>query len=440
MSEQEHRNHREVTPEGDSSIIAELREVNERLLIAGLREQELVEQLRHQLAFTNAITQNIGEGLCALDRNSRITFVNPAAASLLGVPPGELGGHDFHDLVHRDGTGDCALRDALQASTAYRNDDDLFVRSDGTSYPVSYSASPIITDGQVDGMAVTFRDITERKRLEEVQAGLLAHEQIARTAAEAAVQVRTEVLNAVSHDLRQPLTVIKGMAQILTRQAFQLETPVQARLVGGLERIDNSAQKMMAIINELLDVAQLAAGQRLALEQLPTDLVTLLRRVMAEHDRLTSHHLVLEATEDSLVGFWDALRLERVFTNLLSNATKYSPGDRSVLLRLWRDAADPDWAVIEVHDDGIGIPAIDLPHIFDRFHRGSNVASRVSGIGLGLTGVKQIVEQHGGTICISSAEGAGTTVTVRLPGVNRISNAPNQSQPGHANGASPPHQ
>ena len=114
----------------------------------------------------------------------------------------------------------------------------------------------------------------------------------------------------------------------------------------------------------------------------------------------------------SLVGEWDARRLERVFGNLLSNAIKYSPDDTAVTLTIAPQGTD--WARVEVQDDGRGIPARDLPHIFDRFHRASNVG-RVRGTGLGLAGARQIVEQHGGSITITSTENVGTRVVVQLP-------------------------
>jgi PAS domain S-box-containing protein len=421
MTEPKRRDRANESANGDMTsapINAELRDVNERLLVAGLREQELADQLRRQLAFNNAITDILGEGICALDADCQVTFINPAAAHLLGRSEEELLGQDFHDAVHVHGPNSCQLHDDLRVGKASRYDD-VFVRQDGTSYPVAYSVAPIITDGQADGTVVAFRDITERTRLEEAQTRLIAQEQASRSEAESAVRIRSEVLVAVSHDLRQPLTVIKGTAQILSRQVANLDVPERARLLDRLEWIDRSATMMAGIIEELLDVAQLAAGQRLALEQRPTDLVALIRRIVVDHDRTTAHHLVLEAAEEPLIGDWDAERLQRVFANLLSNATKYSPDDRNVIVRLGRDRTAPDWAVVEIKDEGIGIPLEDLSHIFDRYYRGSNAAGKTTGTGLGLAGSKTIIELHGGTISLTSAEGTGTTVTVCLPSVEQ---------------------
>ena len=103
-----------------------------------------------------------------------------------------------------------------------------------------------------------------------------------------------------------------------------------------------------------------------------------------------------------------------MIANLLSNAIKYSPDGGEVTLAVRRDAAG-DRAVLEVRDRGLGIPAADLPRVFERFRRGSNVVGRIPGTGIGLAGARQVVEQHGGAIAVDSVEGAGTTVTIQLP-------------------------
>ena len=126
--------------------------------------------------------------------------------------------------------------------------------------------------------------------------------------------------------------------------------------------------------------------------------------------------MAVESSQPELVGLWDPVRIERVLTNLLGNAIKYSPGGGPVSVRLDLEGASPDGAVVvQVQDHGEGIPESDLPHIFERFRRGENVSGRIPGTGLGLAGARQIVELHGGTICAESRVGEGTTFTVRLP-------------------------
>jgi len=124
------------------------------------------------------------------------------------------------------------------------------------------------------------------------------------------------------------------------------------------------------------------------------------------------YRFVCETSVPSLTGVWDPWRLERVIDNLLSNAMKFTPSGGDVILRISRDG---DWAVLAVEDTGVGIPAADLPHLFERYWRGSNVTGRIAGSGLGLSGARGIIEQHGGTISVASAEGQGSTFTLRLP-------------------------
>jgi signal transduction histidine kinase len=126
--------------------------------------------------------------------------------------------------------------------------------------------------------------------------------------------------------------------------------------------------------------------------------------------------LHIRPASSPLIGNWDFERLERVFDNLATNALKYSAPDTAVIIEIRSEHTDtiPN-AVVNVIDSGVGIPEADLPYVFDRFRRGSNVAGSIPGTGIGLAGTRQIVELHGGTVSIESKAGIGTTVTVRLP-------------------------
>lgn len=145
----------------------------------------------------------------------------------------------------------------------------------------------------------------------------------------------------------------------------------------------------------------------------PVDLVALARDVAREHAITSGRHSIrVEAEAESTEGQWDRMRLERVLNNLLSNAAKYSPAGGEIVVRV---RTDGDEAVLEVSDSGIGIPPADLARIFVRSSRGSNVIGRISGTGIGLTLVRQIVEQHGGVVAVESELERGTTFRVRLP-------------------------
>lgn len=153
----------------DGDSWGQLRAINEQLLLAGLREQQLAEQLRHQLAFTDAITANLGEGLCVLDQEGRVSMANPVAAGLLGWTEAELRGRNLADVVQHWRDAARPLVEAIRAGLTNRNDDDLFARRDGTRLPVAYTVAPIVVDGRPSGMVVTFRDITSARRAAERQ-------------------------------------------------------------------------------------------------------------------------------------------------------------------------------------------------------------------------------------------------------------------------------
>jgi signal transduction histidine kinase len=236
-------------------------------------------------------------------------------------------------------------------------------------------------------------------------------------AAQEAIRTRDEFLASASHDLKNPLTTIKGTAQALRRRAEREGALDPARVAAALEGLDSAATKMAAQIDALLDVARLQMGRPLELARRPTDLVALARRSAAEYQQTTeSHRIGVEASETELVGAWDPTRLERVLGNLLDNAIKYSQKGGDITVHLAREGAGAGaWVVLTVRDRGMGIPAADVPRIFERFRRGANVVGRIGGAGIGLAGVRQIVEQHDGTIAVESQEGRGSTFTVRLP-------------------------
>jgi PAS domain S-box-containing protein len=231
-----------------------------------------------------------------------------------------------------------------------------------------------------------------------------------------AVHEREQLLAVVAHDLKNPLTAVMATAGLLERMGSSGRLD-QERLSPRLARISQAASAMMEQISELLDAARLRAGQPLELDRRPTDLVALAHRIAAQVQPTTDRHTIaINAAVPELVGEWDAPRLERVLGNLLGNAVKYSPDGGEMSLEVRREERDGQpWARVAVRDRGIGIPDAELPHVFERFHRASNVVGRFPGEGIGLAGAKQVVEQHGGSIEVESQEGRGSTFSLRLP-------------------------
>jgi PAS domain S-box-containing protein len=245
--------------------------------------------------------------------------------------------------------------------------------------------------GRITAAVTTFQDITAIKDFE---------------------RQKDEFLQTISHDLKNPLTSIKGNAQLLMRRARESVSS----MVPIIERIEGSTDQATALIDELLDITRLQMGRPLDLVRKPTLVNDLVRRtvdeyrVMSDRDRFR-----VVARQNVIVGSLDEHRVARVLSNLLSNAVKYSDPDSEIVVTTSVPDPDDDWLEISITDHGIGIPASDLHLLFERFRRGSNVEGQIRGSGLGLASSKQIVEQHGGTIIVETEEGRGSTFTVRLP-------------------------
>jgi signal transduction histidine kinase len=242
-------------------------------------------------------------------------------------------------------------------------------------------------------------------------------EMTARHTAEEAIRLRDGFLAAVAHDFKSPLSTILGTCQLVSKRSHDAEARNNTeRWSAAVARIETAARRLAAQVDQLLDVAHTEAGRPLGLRRVPEDLVALVRRVVAQHEGTSARHqLRVEANPERLIGSFDPVRLERVVDNLVTNAIKYSPLGGAVTLTVRCQAAgDGTWAVLSVCDEGLGIPAADLPCVFEPFRRASNVGP-IRGTGIGLASARQVVEEHGGRIVVTSREGTGTTVVVSLP-------------------------
>ncbi len=231
------------------------------------------------------------------------------------------------------------------------------------------------------------------------------------------LQTREDFLASASHDLKNPLTSIRGGAQLLRRHVERSDEVDRARLTRVLSQIEAITAQLASQIDEMLEMTRYRMGRPVDLEPRTTDLLELARRVADQHQQATEQHVIrVDGDHGSIVGRWDAPRLERVVGNLLNNAVKYSPEGGAIVVTVAREREDAaEWAVLTVRDQGIGIPKDDLPHIFDRFQRSRTVVGRIAGTGIGLAAAKQLVEQHGGSIAVDSAPGRGSSFTIRLP-------------------------
>jgi signal transduction histidine kinase/ActR/RegA family two-component response regulator len=250
----------------------------------------------------------------------------------------------------------------------------------------------------------------EKRHKDEVQ-GLLEREQAARASAEEANRLKDEFLAVVSHELRTPLNAILGWADMLQRGTLQATQRERA-----YRTICDSARRQAELIEDLLDVARITTG-KLRLEQHVVDLLDVIRdamQVVKPGADVKGIRVALDIDPSAVFVHGDAARLQQIASNLLSNAVKFTPAAGAVHVRLTRAGHS---AQLAIADTGQGISPTFLPWVFEPFRQADGSTTRVhSGLGLGLSIVKNLVEAHGGTVTADSGgEGRGATFTVRLP-------------------------
>lgn len=285
------------------------------------------------------------------------------------------------------------------------------VTKDGRLIDISLTISPIRDEsGRIVAASTIARDITEKRRLEEERNRLLEREQQARVAAEALNRAKDQFLATISHELRTPLTSILGWARLL--QSGQLDERVEQRAVSA---IVNGAVMQARLVEDLLDLSRIVTG-RLRLDMAPVDLRAVVDAALdAVRPAASAKDITLIATLADVGRMRGAAdRLQQVVWNLAMNAVKFTPrgGHVEVVLRRQGDSAE-----LVVTDDGEGISPDRLPHVFEEFWQEDSSTTRAhSGLGLGLTLVRRLVELHGGDVRAESAgKGKGATFTVALP-------------------------
>lgn len=335
------------------------------------------------------------DAIFAWDWNGGITYWNRGAERLYGYTAEEAAGRRSHELLNVEyQTSVAEFRERLERE-GMLEDELIHIHRDGRRLMVETRHVFVNDPGRPYVLEVN-RDITSRHEFE---------------------RERQTFVDTLAHDLRNPLGAAKAQAQLLMRRIERDTAIDQESVRRGLESVVGSVNRMNGLIGEMLDAGHLREGQPLELQIARVDLVALAAGITAGFDKLTPRHsLSLETSLRSLEGMWDRSRLERVLGNLLDNAVKYSPAGGTVVVSISSESTiDQVWALLSVSDQGLGIPADQVSHVFERFQRGRNVTGRITGAGIGLSGVKQIVEQHGGAITVESMEGKGSTFTIRLP-------------------------
>jgi PAS domain S-box-containing protein len=349
-----------------------------------------------------------GDLLAVIGRDGYFKRLAPTFSQAFGYGEAELRAQPLLTFIHpADRDASSAALDKLAQGEPTLGLENRFSCKDGSYRWLAWTAIPT-PEGLIYAVA---RDISERRQPDVEHARL--HDQ-----EEAAARAQTEgVLAAVYHDVQQPLTVILGQAQLMQRQLARGDKLSAEQVRTGLARIFAAATRMLGMTQDLLDASLQQSGRTPALVPTRTELVAFTRQAVGEYALVSDRHQFLfEAAMPTVEAIVDEARMHRVLANLLTNAVKYSPGGGMVRVTLnTTDGPDGSCAVVAVRDEGVGIPRDDLPHIFDRYHRGANAVGRFAGAGLGLASARELVELHGGSIAVESEEGKGSTFVVRLP-------------------------
>jgi len=358
-----------------------------------------LEQIR---ARNEAILTSIGDGLVVVDKGGKITYINRSFEEMLGWKTTEIIGKSMVQVVPREDLNGTKVlfkeRILTQVLSGEKFVADLtnpfyYIRKDKSRFPASSIVAPVILDRKIVGAVEVFRDITKEKEIDKA---------------------KTEFVSLASHQLRTPLSTVSWYSEMLLAGDAGEVTPDQKKY---LEEIYNGNQRMVELVNTLLDVSRIELGTFIV-ESKPTDIVKLVQSVIDEQKPQIDEKGIkfLPSFENNTPLMQaDPKLLRMVIQNLLANAVKYTPDSGRVGVSLFLDKGKGN-VQIKISDTGYGIPKNQQNKIFTKFFRADNVIGKdTEGTGLGLYIAKSIVEQAKGRLWFESEENKGTTFFVTLP-------------------------
>ncbi|MBX9704303.1 MAG: PAS domain-containing sensor histidine kinase, partial [Silvanigrellaceae bacterium] len=369
------------------------------------------EKMERSLSQLEAILENMSEGLAIFDTSRKLIRMNSVALAIHGYKDNNSVIADFNNLdklfILQDLEGNLIDQEELPISKALRGEkfsgyelkvsclstEKNFVASFGGALAKSKSGEVILA-------FITIRDITDQKHAEQVLKN--------------AVEARDTFMSVASHELKTPLTSLKLQAQMRNRRLEKQDPSLMniETFKKMFETDTRQVERLTRLVDDMLDISRLNTG-KLILDFETFDLCTLtlelLERFMPEFT-LAECEVSIEHNVESLVGRWDVYRIEQVISNLLTNAMRY--GAKKPIKIVLRKANN--FAIVDIIDQGIGISPDDQQRIFQQFERAVS-AHGVSGLGLGLYIVSQIVKAHGGFVDLKSELGEGSTFSLKLP-------------------------
>ncbi len=352
--------------------------------------------LRQVTQQSDLLVNSVGDGIYGVDDRGLITFVNPAAAQVLGYPAQDLIGRQAHQTFHSlrtdgtpDPTEDCYVTEAIRDAVVTNAEEDTYVRSDGRAVPVEVTATPLLEAGRPPlGAVVVFRDVTQRREVD---------------------RLKSEFVSMVSHELRTPLTAIRGSLGLVGGGALGPLTPQATRMV---DIALSSTDRLTRLINDILDIERMESGV-IPLELADHTAQSLVEAAVSQLQVLAGEAQVKVVTDVEGLVRTDADRAVQTLLNVVGNAIKFSNPGGTVLVVVRQRGA---FVTFDVADRGRGIPEDKLDQIFSRFEQVDSSDSREKGgSGLGLAISRSIVERLGGRIFAVNNAGGGSTFTFTVP-------------------------
>lgn len=360
-----------------------------------VQNAQFYSQLASQKAHLDALLDSTGDGILILGSDFRIDRCNPSFIRLLNLDRSNIQ-NLAHDQVIRwvHPPQGLTLEQAAAGGwplTAHAHlyvEGDLVRSQESAPLPVGITYSPLLSEGgQLLNVIATVRDISRFRQAEEL---------------------KSTFISIISHELKTPVALIKGYVSTLRREDANWDPAI---IEDSLMVIEEEADNLTGLIENLLDASRLQAGG-LMIKRSDVNLPVLAHHMVERFQtQSTQHNLVADFPADFPILLADETRLGQVLSNLVSNALKYSPQGE---IRI-SGSVHPDAVVICVDDQGPGIAAEDIPHIFDRFYRAPEMARQHKGAGLGLFLARAIVEAHGGRIWVDTVSGKGTRICFSLP-------------------------
>lgn len=398
--------------------VTEEREMRDRLAVAQKESDRLALVARH-----------VSDGIAVTGPDYEVNWINQSFERMSGYSLQDLQRNSMIRLLSGPDSVQDDLNDMIVSlkSREPHTGEFFCYRADGSTYWIEAHHTPIFdNDGQFNGYIVVHRDITERKQLQlelisnrddlavrvEERTQTIMNQSLELEKALAAERelnkMQTEFVSMASHEFRTPLTIIDGVARRLEKRADRWQ-PDDIREKA--QSIRTTVKRMTMLVERTLDASRLSSG-RIKLTPERFELRELAQEVCQRQRDLAPGHTIevdLESYPETLFG--DARLMDNIFTNIISNAVKYSGESKYVKVTGTKEGA---CAVMKVRDHGVGIPKSELPKIFQRFFR-ATTSTGIPGTGIGLNLVKSLVDMHYGKVELDSEEGEWTEFTVRLP-------------------------